>query len=289
MPISVLSMQLNNNKKEIYMSNQVINLFGPNGQPVSSTQEPKPVKIVEPFYADSAHANVSIRYNQVKTIAVAEALQDTGWEIVKTASSRVRDTTREGFQKHMVWMKPKGGSGKQLTVGDTEMRLVIVNSHDGTSAFKMSAGLHRLVCSNGLMVCTGDLEAISIRHTEAEIEELAIDGAYRIAAMAPKIDQVIKTMQDMELNPDQQIEMAQQAIDIVWDRKDYVHPAALLRARRFEDDKPTLWNVFNNIQENLIRGGLSTSTGRNTRRVSSPARDIEINKALFSLAMKKAA
>jgi Domain of unknown function (DUF932) len=195
--------------------NNGIRLVGANGQPISSTDQAQPVKIINPFHQDEAYSQVSTRYRQVKTSDITLALMDNGWEVARTATQRVRNPERNGFQKHFVWMKPKSAEN-QLTVGDTEMRLMITNSHDGSSAYRMQVGLHRLVCSNGLTVSVGDFEYVSIRHTAEDIEEQAIDGAFRIAALAPQIDTMIKTMQSVELNPTQQIEFAQNVIKTVW-------------------------------------------------------------------------
>ncbi len=49
---------------------------------------------------------------------------------------------------------------------------------------------------------------------------------------------------------------------------------SLLAARRYEDRGQNLWEVFNRVQENIIRGV------RGTRRITSAARDTELNKGL---------
>jgi len=67
----------------------------------------------------------------------------------------------------------------------------------------------------------------------------------------------------------------------------------LLAPRRLEDSGNTLWKTFNRVQENLTKGGLKykTQNGRRnkTRAITSINRDIQLNKALWTLAeeMKK--
>lgn len=63
--------------------------------------------------------------------------------------------------------------------------------------------------------------------------------------------------------------------------------AQVLQPRRFEDKKDDLWTVYQRLQENLIKGGLS---GRNakgkrarTRSVNGIDGDIKLNKALWVL------
>jgi hypothetical protein len=240
--------------------------------------------------AEFPHSQVSNRYNQVKTIDVVNALKSSGWEVSRYSEARVRDVEKRGFQKHFVWMRPQGGSN-QINVGDTEMRLLLTNSHDGSSAFRLQAGLHRLVCSNGLVVSIGDFQHIAIRHTNEEIEQEAIDGAYRIAAMAPQINEVIGKLQETTMSPFTQLSFARDAAKIVWDKNpDYVNIPELIQSRRNADNGDSLWAVYNRVQENLVRGGLSvTGSNRHTRGINSPIRDVEVNKELFELAIKYAA
>lgn len=269
-------------------SNNVITLFGADGQPVNSVEQaPRPSS---PLYAEYPHSQVSNKYQQAKTISVVEALTNNGWQITKTASARVRDPERQGFQKHFVHLRPEGDKAK-LAVGDTELRVIISNSHDGTSAFRMEAGLYRLVCSNGMAVSAGNFEHIAIRHTVEEIEQEAIDGAYRIAAMAPKINEVIAKMQDTHLSHDAQIVFATEATKLVWgDKSSNVNSAEFLQGRRQADQGDNLWLVYNRLQENLVRGGLSmVGSNRHTRGINSPIKDMRVNRDLFDLAVKYAA
>ena len=37
-----------------------------------------------------------------------------------------------------------------VAVGDSLVEVVLVNSHDGTSSYKLMAGIFRLVCWNGM-------------------------------------------------------------------------------------------------------------------------------------------
>jgi len=260
----------------------VVQLFGANGQPVNSNTN-------SPIYAEYAHYQVSNKYNQVKTIDVINALRDSGWEVSKTSTQRVRDESREGFQRHYAWLRPV--LGKKLEVGDTEMRVLLSNSHDGTSAFRLQCALHRLVCSNGLVVSVGDFSHIAIRHTEEDIQQMAIDGAIQIAAMAPQIDQTIKRMQEVELEPDAQLVFATEAMVMAWPHREpgFMSAQRLLQTRRAADQGNSVWQVYNSIQENLVRGGLTANNGRRTRAINSPVRDVKLNRELFDLAVKKAA
>ncbi|EHD5749221.1 DUF945 domain-containing protein [Escherichia coli] len=67
-----------------------------------------------------------------------------------------------------------------------------------------------------------------------------------------------------------------------------VTPEQILTPRRHEDNTPDLWTIYQRIQENLIKGGLS---GRNakgkrshTRAVNGIDGDVKLNRALWVMA-----
>jgi len=41
---------------------------------------------------------------------------------------------------------------------------VLINAHDGSSSYKLRAGLYRPVCTNGLMIQLGDFGLIHVPH-----------------------------------------------------------------------------------------------------------------------------
>ena len=71
-----------------------------------------------------------------------------------------------------------------------------------------------------------------------------------------------------------------------------VSAAKLLETRRYDDRGNSLWQVFNRVQENLIRGGQKDYSRRRdngsrhvrTRPVTGLAEDIRLNKSLWHLA-----
>jgi hypothetical protein len=51
-----------------------------------------------------------------------------------------------------------------VAVGDSLVEVVLVNSHDGTSSYKLMAGIFRLVCWNGMVVSESMQDSIAVRH-----------------------------------------------------------------------------------------------------------------------------
>jgi hypothetical protein len=61
-----------------------------------------------------------------------------------------------------------------------------------------------------------------------------------------------------------------------------------LQIHRTEDEDPTLWNVFNRVQESIIGGGIrgyNRKTGRNITSKAITAIDtrLKLNKELWSI------
>jgi hypothetical protein len=67
----------------------------------------------------------------------------------------------------------------------TAPEVVVINSHDGACAFRLIAGLYRLVCSNGLMVSDGEIASIAVRHTGNILQDV-VEGSYSIVENAGK-------------------------------------------------------------------------------------------------------
>ena len=65
----------------------------------------------------------------------------------------------------------------------------------------------------------------------------------------------------------------------------FISVEKILETRRFDDRGDSLWQVFNRVQENLIRGGQKDySRHTRTRPVTGLAEDIRLNKSLWHLA-----
>jgi hypothetical protein len=245
---------------------------------------PEVIRPVSPVQRDYAHSDVSTRYHHISTQEVIDSLRDANWEVAKTVIARCCRPDKQGFQKHFVTMRH---SKENMEVGDCEMRIMLVNSHDGTSSMALFASLYRLICSNGMTIDQGQFSAIRIRHSSEDIRDQAIGGAQKIALLAPAIDANIKRMQSIQLTPDQQQVFAQQTLKLVWpdQSETYMNPNELLGARRDADKDSNLWSVYNRVQENVTRGGLYTEAGRRTRPIRSANRDLEFNRDLFDIAV----
>lgn len=174
-------------------------------------------------------------------------------------------------------------------------RIILTNSYDGFNAFTFRVGLFRLVCSNGLVVCTESFVDIKIRHTKYSVQALHEVLAQAIGAVDAQIG-TFNDMREITLTQEQKYEFALNALRI---RKHLPADAPmvaddegvddLLTPLRTEDNPDTLWGVFNILQEKITKGGAIVSINgkkaRKMRGIKSFAKDIDINQQLYAHAM----
>jgi hypothetical protein len=196
----------------------------------------------------------------VPTEQIVEYFDREGWEI-----SNVAQTGRGIHATHQI----KFRNGELPSVGDTLVEAIVRNSHNGMSTFSVSAGLHRLVCSNGLTVPTSVADKFNVRHSGFELDDVKrlMDG---FSKKLPLIQGSVGRMMERELSMDEKIEYVQKSAKIRWAEGSIPTDAQLvnlLTPNRVEDDKNDLWTTFNVVQEKFVRGGFDyqTKTGRKSK------------------------
>lgn len=245
-------------------------------------------------FATAAHDSRSSRYAHIPTSKVVDGLRAEGFAPVKVQVSRVRDGARAGFEKHMIRFR-RVDSAVQLNGVHPEV--VLINSHDGSTSYKLAAGLFRLVCSNGLVVPQGELDEVRIKHTGKSIVDDVIQGSYRILAESKLGIETAARWGQIQLSEGEQTALAIGAhharfADAAGNVETPIEPNQLLRARRTDDRKNDLWTVFNRVQENVIKGGLhAVARDRDghrrrvtTREVKGIDGNLNLNKAIWKMA-----
>lgn len=253
-------------------------------------------------FAETARPGVSSRYTFVSTAEVVRLLRDEGWEPVNAHQQRVRLAPREGFQMHEVRFARRVDLARALAVGETRPELILQNAHDGTRAYRIDAGLYRLVCRNGLTVADSDFAHVAIRHVDVAAEKF-IGAARAVAENTPRVLEAVTRWQAVTLTEGARQDFARRAIALRWDADDnatrLVTPCQLLAPVRYGDHAQDLWTTFNVVQEHLCRGGIPyagnvpaaadavfpTHFVRNTTRpVVSLTEGQKLNKGLWQLA-----
>lgn len=237
-------------------------------------------------FAEGAHESRSDRYAYVPTHAVIAGMRREGFVPVKAEQSRSRVDGKQFFTKHMITFRHADIGVAR--VGDSVPQVVLVNSHDGTSAYRLMAGLFRFVCSNGLIVSDGEIDAISVPHT-GKVADRVIEGSFRVIEDARIAGEKVAAWRGIELAPEEQQVFARAAIPLRFE-EEAAKPSVsqVLNARRWDDTANDLWTTFNRVQENLVKGGqrYRTTNGRRmaTREVKSIDGQTNLNKALWRLA-----
>src|ERR1035441_2870497 len=242
---------------------------------------------------------MSAKYTYVPTLAVIEAMIAAGFQPFSATQSRTRVAGKGDFTKHLIRFRHSDVG--PLVVGDVIPEVVLINSHDGTSAYKLIAGLYRLVCSNGMMVSDAEIDAINVAH-KGDIVGEVIEGSHRLIADTQKSLGTVRNWTQLQLTDGEQHAFAESAhtlrfADAEGKITTPITADQLLTPRRREDVGGDLWHTLNRVQENVIAGGLSAierdAEGRRIRRVTTRQvkgidADVRLNRSLWQLAERMA-
>lgn len=237
-------------------------------------------------FAVAPHAALSERYSFLRTIDVVQALMGAGWQPVAANQGKARDVSRNGLQRHLIRFRHPDMMLR--SAGDIAPELILLNSHDGTSAYNLHAGLFRFACANGLIVSDAVFAKVAIRHVGVTSEQV-VDASFEIVKEVPRLSASVEGLRSVELTKPEQVAFAESAARLRWSEDAIpVSGEKLATPRRYEDDKRDLFTTMNVVQENLIRGGQKGrgTTGKKltTRAIGSVSEDTKINKALWHLA-----
>jgi hypothetical protein len=238
------------------------------------------------IFAETPWERMTEKYLFVPTIHVVNQMRANGFMPVRAMQSRSRIEGKSAYTKHMVVFRDVS---KELNVGDTVPEVVLVNSHDGTSSYQLHSGIFRLVCANGLIVADSTLDSIKCRHAKNVIHDI-IEGTNTLIKELPVVAEQLDLFKSITLSPADQVHLAQASLFLRYDESDHapIEPRQLLEVRRKADSEPTLWNTFNRIEENMMKGGLHGHTSTNkrttTRAVKGVSENVRLEKALWHLA-----
>jgi hypothetical protein len=245
-----------------------------NGGMIASSDHATPLTnaelaaVVPSLFATEAHESRSDRFVPIPTVNVLDALRGADFMPVFAQQARTRVEGKENFTRHMLRLRHKSLTNSE----GRAFEIILTNANDGTSAYKMIAGIFRFVCLNGLF--TGDtFSPVHVRHTGKTVIDQVRDGALEILDMAPRALEAVDRFKGIKLDRAEAMVLASaahlmrfpkayttdsddpSAVPVLDHTKAPVQPVDLLRARRTDDRHPTLWHAMNIIQENVVKGG----------------------------------
>lgn len=243
------------------------------------------MKIAPSIFAAEPADKVSARYGFVPTIDVVEEVRSRGLVPVFAGQTLSRNQDNRPFAKHLIRFRPQYAP---TVVGQTVPEVVLMNSHDGSSGFKLWLGLFRMVCCNGLIISDSVLGQVSVAH-RSNAAQIVGDQSIGFMGQIDHIEDRVRRFMDRVLSPIEQSGLAETAAQIRWgnDRPAGLKHTDLLIGRRFEDAGNSLWTVLNRIQENVIKGGVNLNRPNrqsSTRVLRSVSDDARVNDQLWRAA-----
>jgi hypothetical protein len=239
-------------------------------------------RIVPSAFSSDKHDSRSDRYTYIPTINILDRLRDEGFEPFYARQSNTRDIDKRDYTKHLLRLRRHD----QLN-GNEVPEIILLNSHDGSSSYKMIPGMFRQICSNGL-VAWKSFGEIKVPH-KWDIVGQVIEGAYEVLKTFDLVTNNIYMMKSIELTRPEQRILGELALEYKYEGKPApVTAEQILSPRRWDDKKDDLWTTFNRVQENVIKGGIPGRTAKGkrtqTREVTGIDGDIKLNQALWKMA-----
>lgn len=233
---------------------------------------------------------MSPRYSHITTDEVVTALREAGWEYHSGSARLTRRPERAAYAAHVVRFR----NDSLPTLRDGEIHAVVINSHDGSTAFELGIGVYRMACANGMVVRSSCIGAVRLIHHGLTIGRV-LEASRRVIAAAPQAAEVVERWRGRRLTYAEQTGLAHRLAQVRWqdrlrsivDVDDWISP------QRSQDSGDDLWTSFNRIQERIIRGGsrinLTSRPGEESRvvrasRVRGAIRQVRLNEEMWQIA-----
>lgn len=239
--------------------------------------------IAPSVYATSPADHVSADYKFVNTGEVINTLCDNGWGPVFAKQQKVRILGRSNGTKHIILLRQLDRKPEAMALGGLIPIMQLINSHDWSSRFEASFGMYRLICGNGLMAAGAEFASFSIRHDTVAEDIHKILG--RFNSYSSKMMECAERWSGVQITDNFANRYAMDAARIRFGQDaNSDHATSLLTVRRREDAPLNLWNLYNTVQENALKGGNKQgSMKRRSREITNIGKSVEINSELFTL------
>lgn len=123
------------------------------------------------IFTESASNQTSEKYKHISTAKIVNGLLSEGFVPTWAAQCKTRIANKKAYSKHMLRFRHVNA---RPTASGLYPEIVLINSHDGLSSYRLMAGVYRLVCSNGL-IAGNSYNEIRVRHQGNILEEVIED------------------------------------------------------------------------------------------------------------------
>lgn len=238
-------------------------------------------------YAEAPHEKLSSRYSFLPTSAVIDTMDRAGFSVVEARQSKCRRRL-PAYAPHALRFRQRR---TEVYVGEVVPEILVLNSHDGSSAYHIRIALYRAVCTNGMIVGDSALPAWKVAHRGSAAAEV-LEAAMNLVNRFKELGELIQQMRNTNLSVPQRLSFAADALRLRYPDESpgvAVAPADLLKPGRIEDEGPDVWHTMNVIQEHIIRGGVQRRTASNRvvqmRGIRAIREDVRLNVGLWDRAM----
>ena len=246
-------------------------------------------------------ASASDRYGHFKTSDAITMFKDYGFQPVQARQKQGKTSESHMHAEHLIsFAKDTANPGTK----DGRPEIILYNSSNTTSAFKLFAGYFRFICSNGIIAGDGINERVIHRRGSVEIVEDLLKSTIE---KLPALMETIKNMKEKHVSEFKQLDFVDAAAALRWDSiDDYLDYSKdgqfydrnitsfeMIAPRRYYDDDNTAWGIFNRVQESLLRGGVNVfctseknmkGKYRKARAIKSVSETVKLNRKLWDLA-----
>lgn len=235
-------------------------------------------------------SNLTNKYVHIPTDTIVEDMEALGWlpYDVKTVKSRKKNANTA---KHLIqFFNPEIVINNEAGEADMFPSLLLINSHDGSTAVRFEMGVFRIVCENGLVIKSKDFGGFKMKHMGYTFEDLRVHINNMVKELPTVVANLNKFSQVL-MTPEQQHDFATKAVAARFGEDKQLTDEdikGLLVAERKEDVGDNCWLVMNRVQEKLTSGGFSylgvKGKPRKARAVKNFTQDIDMNVKLWELA-----
>jgi hypothetical protein len=263
-------------------------------------------KIINPINQVTAAPNLSQTYGFISSQEILETFKSKGWYEDSRSIANVRKVEKQGFQKHLVCLKNPSlplvqGLSKN---NESEIRLYLLNSHDGTTRLSAFMGVMRVACLNQLLA-GGIFRYFHAVHSQNIVKKLS-EGIEYVTEGIPQFVNELQKLQNIQLDTHQRFQIANEVIKTRFENTNNLvsfDASTVEQVVRPEDSEHDAYTVLNRLQEKLIRGGIPFTYAKNvydsdgkvidqimvstkTRKVTSISQQIKLNKVAFEAVSK---
>lgn len=201
--------------------------------------------------ASNPAAVVSPKYAFVETQRIHEMLGDYGFREDKYTQRRERSPERAGYQRHISILQRE-----QDCDMNGAFNLMLLNSHDGSSAIQLEAGYFRILCENQLG--HGDI-GIKVRHVGDVVGKLE-RAIPQVILQMEEFKRLVAELRGRPLTTEQIDVLVNKGLELRGLPNILENNVRMQSMRRREERDA--WSIFNAVQENVVRGGVRFYTER---------------------------